>query len=227
MSGLLKSGSAALAERVRPLGAPLTRAAVKVDTEMTRLRGQIDALAAELAMRDEAISAHAAELEISFSKGEADGRAAGRKEAEDHSAKALALVESAAEQAAARFDEELKAMERLAALVARTCLERMLLASDERVEIVVDLIRQQVAALGDEAAIRLEVSPEDFDCADALARLSVSLAGRMCEIVASEGLRSGDCTIALRLGAIDVGLDQQWSSLRAALDAMIDGRVPG
>lgn len=218
MSGLLKSGSATLRDRVRPLAAPLP---VRVDPERERLAQRLDALDAALAERDEAIARLQIEVEEARRDGEAEGRETGRREAEDKSAQALATIEDAAEQALARFAEELGAMEGLAALLAQTCLDRLLLASEARSSLVCDLIRGQAKALQSEALVRVTVSASDFPSPEALEAVSAALGGRGCEVAAAEALDSGDCRIALQLGTLEIGLGQQWGSLRATLDAAI------
>ena len=214
MSGLLKSGSATLAERVRPLGAFAAQAA---DPERERLAAELAALAAALAERDEAIAGHAGALEDAHR----EGREAGRREAEDESAAALAAIEAASERALAAFADELGEMETLAALLARTCLERLLLATEPRAALVCELIAGQARALDAEAMVRITVSASDFLTAQDLEAVTASLGSRRCELVASDELDSGDCRIALRLGTLDIGLGQQWGSLRAILDDAI------
>lgn len=213
MTALLKSGSDAMHERVRPFSAPHR---LVVDPELEMLREELAALAAELAARDERIAGHAEDVEAAFAKGEAEGRRA----AEDEDAAMIAAIETAADAALVRLGEEIGALERLAPLLAETCLERMLLASEARVEIVTGLIRGQIAQLQADAILVIQVSAEDFGTADALARLRAALADPACEIAAAPALASGDCTIALRLGTLEVGLGQQWGSLRAALEEM-------
>jgi flagellar biosynthesis/type III secretory pathway protein FliH len=222
MTAVLKFGSASLRDRVRPLAATSPHGAPATDPERERLACEVETLAGALADRDDAIASLRDEVVRALEAGRAEGREAGREEAEDRNAELLAMVESAAEQALARLADQLGAMERLALLVAQTCLDRMLLASEERSRVVGDLIRGQVAALNEGAAVRIQVSARDFASPDALAQLAPAAANRGCEITASEALDSGDCTIALQLGTLDVGLNQQWGALRSELDAMIE-----
>jgi flagellar biosynthesis/type III secretory pathway protein FliH len=222
MSGLLKSGSASLRDRVRPLVATLPHGAPASDPERERLAGEVEALGVELAARGEAIASLKEEVARAYEAGKAEGRETGLEEAEDRGAELLAAIESAAAQGLARFEIQLGEMERLALLLAQTCLDRMLLASEERLRIVGDLVRGQVAALGEGAAIRIQVSARDFASPDALAQLAPACGSGGCEIVASEALASGDCTIALQLGTLDIGLNQQWGAIRTELEAMIE-----
>jgi flagellar biosynthesis/type III secretory pathway protein FliH len=225
MTGLIKSGSAALPLRVRALAPAMARAAPPRDPEFDRLEAEVAALADALAAREEELEALSAEARDAFARGEAEGREAGRAEAEDQGAATLAALEDAAERALAKFADELAGMETLAALLARTCLEKMLIASEDRTRLVCDLIRGQAAALGAGAVVELRVSAEDFATPDALDQAQAALGERGCKLSASDSLASGDCTLALRLGALEIGLDQQWGSLRAGLDAIVDGEA--
>jgi flagellar biosynthesis/type III secretory pathway protein FliH len=220
VSAILKSGSASLEGRVRPLLAALPEEVPAADPERERLEAEVARLGAALAARDEAVARLQEEAAQAFAAGEAEGREAGLREADDRGAELLAAVEQGVEAASARFAKEMGALEALALLVARTCLERMLLASEERTQLVAELIRGQVAALGDGAVLRIQVSAQDFASAEALAQIPGG--GPNCEILSSEGLASGDCRIGLRLGGLDIGLGQQWGALRAELEAMLD-----
>lgn len=215
MSGLLKSGSATLHERVRPLAAVAPQAAA--DPQRERLEAELAALAAALAERDEAIARHSGELEDARGEGFEEGR----RSAEDDGTAALAAIEAAADRALALFAEQLGEMETLAALLARTCLERLLLATEQRSALVCELIAGQARALDSEALVRISVSASDFLTAADLEAVATALGSRRCELVASDELDSGECRIALRLGTLDIGLSQQWGSLRDILDDAI------
>jgi type III secretion protein L len=219
VTAVLKSGSAAVGAKVRAFGA--LPAAPARDPEIVRLAEANEALALALAARDETVAALEAKAETAYAAGEADGREAGRAEADDRESERRARIEEAAAAALAAVAAALDNTERQAALLARACLDRLFLAPENRATLVCDLIRRQVEALRGQAAVRIEVSAEDFADADALAAVAAG-----CEIAASPALASGDCTIDLALGAIDIGLDQQWGALRAALDGAIgeDGR---
>jgi flagellar biosynthesis/type III secretory pathway protein FliH len=217
MTALLKSGAETMLLRVRAFGAPSRPVA---DPERERLIEELAALSAALAARDERIAALSKEAEAAFAQGEAEGREAGRREAEDEQDALVAAIKKAADEALARLDGEMRALERLAPLLAETCLERMLLASEARVALVTDLVRGQVGQLQAGAILAIQVSAEDFGTPESLARLNAALADPVCEIAASPTLESGDCTIALRLGTLEIGLGQQWGALRVALGEM-------
>ena len=213
MNAILKSGSASLHAKVRPLAATArTPDPPAPDPEVARLGAALVAADLALARHEETIAAIPARIEAAFAEGEAQGRNA----ADDGLAARLALLSDAAERALAVYGEEMASLERLAALLAQTCLDRMLIGSEDRARIVADLLRARLAALDADAILRILVSAEDFPSPEALE----ALAPPPCEIVASSSLAPGDCTVQLRLGALEIGIGQQWGVLRDALGEM-------
>jgi flagellar assembly protein FliH len=215
MSVVLKSGSAALRAQVRPFGAR-TRVQEpeppRPDPEAERLRAALAEAQAALAERDDVIAGIPARIEVALAEGEDTGRAA----AESKEAEQLDILDQAAKRALALYAEEIASLERLAPLLARTCLDKMLLDDAERVKTVSALLHGQLARLEAGAAVRIQVAAEDFPSAEALA----GLAPAPCEIIPSPALKSGDCVIQLRLGALEIGIGQQWGALRATLEEM-------
>lgn len=213
MSALLKSGSAGLRTRVKPFRQPARAVAPPApDPELERLRAALAEAEARLAARDETIAGFAALRAEAFAEGEAKGRT----EVEDGQAARLQVLREAACEALAAYREDMVSLDRLAALLAKTCLDRLLLGDTGRAETVAALLRARLAALDAEAAIRIQVSAEDFPTPEALA----AIGGAPCEILASPSLSAGACTIQLRLGTLDIGVDQQWGVLGAALEGL-------
>jgi flagellar assembly protein FliH len=212
MSAILKSGSASL-QKVRPLeGAARMAEPPPPDPELERLRAALSTAEMAIAMHEATIAGLPARIEAAF----AEGVEKGLSDAEDGLATRLALLQETAERALARYGEEMAALERLAALLAQTCLDRMLIGSDDRAGIVSDMLRARLAEIGSDAAVRIQVSAEDFPSPDALA----GLVQPPCDIIASPAIEPGGCIIQLRLGALDVGIGQQWGTLRDALGEM-------
>jgi flagellar biosynthesis/type III secretory pathway protein FliH len=219
VSGLIKSDAAGLDARVRALvfDAAGNAAAPAPDPELVLLRERALDLEAALAERDATAVQLSEAAQAAYEEGEAAGREAGRAEADAGRAETLERLQENAESAVAALEERLEATDRLAALLARTCLDKMFGAAGPRGALVEDLIRHQLDALRQEAVIEIHVSAEDFDCPDAAAA-----AAPACKIIVSEALASGDCTIRLGLGGLEIGLGRQWDTLRAALDGMIE-----
>lgn len=221
MNGIIKSAALDALGSVRPIGAaPMAARRTVEEEEGEHLRRRIAELERELGRRDEGIAALRVDVEEAFERGTAEGRKAGLGEAEDRQSERLALLEGALETAAAELRERLAAMERFAVLMARECLDVMLGDPEWRIELVCGLIRKQMAEIERSALLQVEVSAKDFPDDAALAGLA-SKVGVSPEVVANRGdLATGDCTMTLRLGRMEIGLRQQWETLREALDEM-------
>lgn len=214
MTGVLKSGAAGIEARVRPLA--FEPAAPASDPELVLLRERALDLEAVLAERDATAARLIEAAEAAYGEGEAAGREAGRAEADARRDEALERLKEHADRAIDALEERLQVTDRLAALLARTCLDKMFGDPGSRRELVQDLLRHQLDALRQEAIVEIHVSAEDFDCAEAAAA-----AAPACTVIVSDALASGDCTIRLGLGALEIGLGQQWGTLSEALDGMI------
>lgn len=218
MTGVIKSGADGFAARVRTIAFDriATDFAAPPDPELAELRQRVLDLEAVLAERDATAETLTRAADSAYAEGEAAGREAGLGEAADRSGEALALLKDSADRAVALVEDALHESDRLAALLAKTCLDKMLGAPDGRSDLVRGLIRHQIEALRQETTVEIQVSAEDFPSAEAAAA-----AAPACTVTVSDALASGDCTIRLQLGALDIGLGQQWGTLRAALDGMI------
>lgn len=215
MSALLKSGSPAARAQVRPLvaSAPAREPEPpRPDPELERLRDALAEAERKLAEQERLIGDFPAAIEGALAEGEEKGRA----QIETREAERLELLGKTAERALGSYAEEMAALERLAALLATTCLDRMLLADEARAETVAALLRGQLAGLEARTIVQIRVSAEDFPSPEALQ----GLVSAPCEILASPSLKGGDCAIQLRLGTLEVGIGQQWGALRDALEGM-------
>ena len=218
MTGLIKSGADGFEARVRTIAfdGAATAFVPPPDPELVALRQRALDLEAMLAERDAAAETLSRAAESAYDEGEAAGREVGRAEADDRSGEALACLKESADRAVAEIEQRLRETDGLAALLAKTCLDKMLGAPDSRWDLVRGLISHQIEALRQETVVEIKVSAEDFASAEAAAA-----AAPACIVTVSDTLASGDCTIRLQLGALDVGLGQQWGTLRAALDGMV------
>jgi flagellar biosynthesis/type III secretory pathway protein FliH len=215
-------GVHSLASAWAPLEAGPAQAPV-VDPELLGLRADVEALTAQLAERDARLAELRAEAEAAFKKGEAAGRDAGLREAEDGNEKRLARLEAGIGQAQATFEDALAGLERLAPALAHEALAALLGQGDERPQLVAAVVRHQVQTLEARSLIEIEVSASDFPDDEAVAGLQGSLGSLGPIIHASVSLKSGDCRIRLKLGTLDVGLDRQWAELAGLLRDMSEG----
>lgn len=219
MSRLIKSQVAASQVRSLDFVAP-TPHQIEPDPRDQQLADQaerIAALEAELAAQrasevDRAEAAAKAEVSA-----EARGRQAGLDEADERAAERISRLELGLTEARLRLDAELAGLERLAALLAETALARLVDDPQSRRPLIAGIIRQQMRGLEARALLRVEVSAEDFSDPAALEDLAAEAGLSGLRIEPASGLGPGACRLKLRLGELEVGLDQQWGALRGVL----------
>jgi len=219
MSSLIKSRDAGSIV-VTPLGVTrpsVVAAAPVIDPEILALRRDLEALTARLAERDAEIVRLRKSGETAHAEGEAAGREAGRQAAEDRSEEILSSLRTGIDAALARYAEELASLGRLSALVAREGLAKLVGDGATRAALLEDMIRAQIEKIDGQAIVRIDVSRADFSDAEALDALKAALGDPRLDLRASDELDSGDCTIRLVLGALEVGIDQQWGRLSGVL----------
>ncbi len=228
MSGIIKSGNLSDLASVRALHTPAPAAVlplVRQDEEKERLRRSVATLEGELRERDVAIEVLRKDVERAFDDGMAKGRDAGLTEAADRQADRLVLLERSLEETKDALGAGLVSLDRLAALLARDCVEMILGNADDRAGLIARIVAAQVAKIDKAMLLGIEVSREDFADEAALADLAGRLAPLSVSLSASADLAAGGCVMVLRLGRMRVGLDQQWGTLSALLGEMAEPEV--
>ncbi len=224
MSGIIKSGNVTDLSLVRPLSAlPVATLAVfksREDADRDHLRQRIAALDAEVRERNEAIQALRSDVERAYLEGKEEGRSAGSAQAEDRQAERLSLLDSGIRAALAKLSENVKALDRLAVLLAQDCLDILLGSSADRTDLVRRIITAQVGHLERSMLLDIEVSREDFPDEESLVAVARKVGVPSNMLTVGPGLSSGDCMINLRLGRLNVGLRQQWGALKDLLSEM-------
>lgn len=216
MTAIIKACEAVGDTPVRALeGAPRPQT-----REEIALRARIARLEEEVAERERLIASLRDQAESAYADGHTAGRATGAREANDDVEARFALLDRAIGEATAGFGQTLASLEGLAALLARECLERMF-GETSGAEVVLALLRKQVATLERAAIVHIEVAEIDFPNAGACARLAGKLGLQGIEIDA-RARPQGSCTIRLQLGEMEIGLDRQWGALSAALAALVE-----
>ena len=217
MSGLLKAqASTAVTARLVPAGDPVH------DEQVMRLRQHIATLEAGIDARDARIAELGDEVKSAYLQGEAAGLA----QAQDDVAQRRDRLETAIAAAEAHFADTLAGTERLAALIAREALARLFTQGGDRAQLVLELIRHQMAQLEGMAVLSVAVSSVDFGSKDAQDLAAQIGLPETTSILIRDDLTSGACTIALRLGEIEIGLDQQWGILADLLDSFTATGLP-
>lgn len=218
MAGLIKMAQVAGAPvRALPTGPKTPLAPSAEQSRIAALAAEVDALKRDLAESDAAIAGHAKAVEDAFLAGEAAGREAGQAQAETRRDLALASLERGVAEAVSRFTADLEALERLAGLLATEGLAKVLGGEQGYADLVRTTLAHHLTALGNASVVRVEVCPADFPDPAEFEALAAAVGSPGLEILANSDLAAGDCRIKLRLGAVEVGIGQQWTGLKALL----------
>jgi flagellar assembly protein FliH len=224
MSGLIKrsdatTSSAKVEDFLAARPAPPKQEQV-LPVETLRLRRELESLGARSEQQDAEIERLKADVSRAYRDGEAEGLKAGRKEAEDRNADALRLLGWGIEAADAELKAALTSVDRLAVQLAREGLRKVLGEARDLSDLVARIIRERMQAIEAQSMLYVEVSSHDFGDAAALDQLASAVGSGRLNLRARDDLEPGGCRIKLALGALDVGVDQQWGRLEELLSAM-------
>lgn len=232
MSSIIKSGSVTELAAVRPFSLPLQPvpppvAVVRKNEEEERLRARIAFLEDEIRQRDASIVMLRSDVERSRQAGMEEGRKLGLGEAEDRQAARYGLLEKTVQNVRNELSGRMLSLDRLSMLLAEETLDIIFDDRTMRADLLRRILEVQIAKIDKSMLVEIEVSPEDFPDKDALAAISEALGLRSVNVRANPELASGGCTMNLRLGKMEVGLDQQWGTLRELLgDMALPGGEP-
>lgn len=212
------------------LGAPRRVAALSVptpaDTELASLRQDLSFLSRQLEAKD----AEIAELRQAVAQSRADGEVAGRVEglglAEAREAEKLEALRNGIDHALDQLLPQIRDLNALAPLIAREGLGRILGDAALYPDLIAHIVRRQLTAIGDQVLLAVEVSAGDFSTPEALTALATSVGRPEVAVTINDSLSSGDCRLRLKLGAIDVGVRQQWDALSSVLSDLADENGP-
>lgn len=150
-------------------------------------------------------------------EGEEDGFTRGLAKLDAERTEQLEILQTAIDSAQATFIESLSSMDRLAASIARSCLETIIGDPAHYSDLVTRSLGRQLELLESSSVIQVSVSPDDFSDTPALEKLAMSSGAR---IVADSALAGGECRVSLRLGSIDIGPTTQWGRLWRTLSEL-------
>lgn len=223
---LIKSGDPRRAERVRAVSVAMRPTATGAretaqDQALAAARAEIATLQAELAERDARVARLREGVVQAHKDGVAEGRRAGLVEAEDGRAQCLAALSGGVDAALERFSGQLVAMDHLAVALACEAVGKILSDSEDYRERLARTIRRHVDAVGAGVVIGVSVSHDDFPEPADLADLEAKVARRGLMLTPSRDLRAGGCEVRLRLGVLEIGLDQQWDRLQTLFGDLI------
>ena len=179
---------------------------------------EIEQLRAALAEREAEIAGHAVALAAARAEGEAAGREAAELDfAADHAA-ALERLEDGIAAAQAELAKAMPMAEALALLALREALDKLFGDPARYHDLIAGLLNRQLDRIGRELTIAVEVSRLDFPDTRDLASLAEATGLGTERLKAQIDLPQGACRMKLRLGTLDLGIDRQWSAVRALLD---------
>jgi flagellar biosynthesis/type III secretory pathway protein FliH len=219
MSGIIKSRDAAKSPHVRPLSkaGPAFVAEPKIDPQLIAARTELAEARTLITAKDAEIGDLVAALESAFEDGRAQGREAALKEAASQRDVLAAKLQASGERATGALERDLASLERLAVALTLESLEKILGEPGAFATLAPQIIREQLARLDADSVLRIRVSTADFPSPDDLADLTAAIGHPGLEVAADGGLATGDCTIKLALGTLEVGPNQQWARLKEAL----------
>ncbi len=230
MTGVIKSAQASKLQSVRELYAP-SRGLQKrplLDAREAQLReaeSTISELRRLLEDREAALTIAQAEVADARRSGFAEGRSQGLQDAEDAIQQRFELLAVGVGGAIDVFKAEIGSLERLAPKLAQAVLAKLVQDPETRADLLVATIQRQVRTLERASAVAIDVSRADFGGSVELEALSRRLDAPELRVQVSDDVQPGGCRIKLRLGHLDVGLDQQWSELAGLLESLSEPPV--
>jgi hypothetical protein len=221
MSEVIKFHDSVALSRVKTLPVPAKNdAAPEADGELDLLLRRIASLEGDLSQRDATIKRLERGVEEALARGRSEGRVLGLAEADRREDERLQLLERGLERAQDELEASLGSLERLAALLVRDCLDILFGNPDRQEELLAGLIAGQMAKIEKAALLGIVVSQEDFTDAASLSSLAKRAGIAIARFSLDPELPPGACVMRLRLGNQEIGIGQQWGTLRRHLEEL-------
>ena len=134
--------------------------------------------------------------------------------------KAYDKLSASIDKAIGDFEDQLASTEALSLLVAQTALEKIFHPTDNYHELTARMIKKQMQGLRRETVVEVRVSGDDFESNEALEDLAFALDLNRANIKISQKLQAGDCIIDLRLGRMELSINNQWEELKTLFKTM-------
>lgn len=218
MNTVIKLGSAHHARIVAPYAPEAAGPADAIPADP--YQQELDRLRGLLAEREQALDEAKAKIITARAEGETAGRNVAEREAEDAHEQALAALRQGIEQARETLADGCERMELLALWIARNALEKLFGDDPGRKEAVGALIMHQLQSIERQMLLKIEVSRLDFPNTRELVALAAEIGTDETLLSANADFPAGACHMQLRVGTLDVGIDQQWGAIRDLLDQL-------
>jgi type III secretion protein L len=154
-----------------------------------------------------------------------EGRREGLASAANDEEGRVGAIAQAALSAAADVADRLQSLERLALLVAKAALAKVIVPTENQQALVAATINRAMATLEREAVLAIRVSACDFPDEEALAHFSARASIGTTLVRCDPEFGSGECRMDLKLGHLDLTLERQWRELTDWFDRLADEDV--
>jgi flagellar biosynthesis/type III secretory pathway protein FliH len=138
--------------------------------------------------------------------GREEGREKARKETRDAEAARMAVLSKRMETVSADLARRMDSMENLAALLAHDALSHMFGESSQYADLITRMIGEKISRIGVSNVVEICVSQQDFNEGD-LAQIGSS---DHIKVTVIDGAASGHFTLRLKLGQVDVSLEDEY-----------------
>lgn len=220
---VIKSAAANISRNIRDLQQPpAPEARALPDPRLAELWAQLEDREKALQRRMAENDRLTREAAAAYERGKAAGYEAGLQTADKREADRYDLLETGMERALAAYGDHRASAERLAVLVARECLDLMFGEHQHRSEFLYAAIRHQLDQLDAGSIVDIGVSAADFDDVEKV--LGEGRRGEHPRVVIRRdpALAPSEVRIAMTLGELSIGVDQQWGRLRRTLGDLVE-----
>jgi len=132
----------------------------------------------------------------------------------------LATLKTGLQSALLSLKEKLDDNESLALLLAQQALKPVFSPHADYKDQVGRMISLQTQKLHKDLVLSVDVSSKDFSDTDKFSSLGKELGLDMDRLQVSEDLKAGDCRIELKIGQINLSLEDHWNGIKALFDEL-------
>lgn len=221
MSSVIKSTDKAVKGAVKPIqiirtlgAAPKSQGAGKSAREQA-LEDQILALETENSALKETLKQQAETAESLIAQIKTDAKTTAEAEIKKNYSDSYDVLAKCIERVSDALEVKIDTLDGLALMVAQTALENVFNPQGSYKDLVARSITKQVGGLRQEAILYVQVSSQDFETDEALEDLVFALDLKSADIKTSSHLKSGDCVMDLRLGQVEISIQDHWEALQS------------
>ncbi len=163
---------------------------------------------------------HEQELRLKTCEKETEARV--RAEVRESHDRADAALENACIEAVTRFSCTLDKLADQAPVLAVEALRPLLGDAEHRLDLIASTVEHQLSELRETAIIEIQVSEQDFDRESARALKENINGAAKIRLEVETALASGEVIFRLKLGALELSLDEYWQRIRRTMESAQD-----